>query len=772
MMTLELGRIKTWRLPVLSALTIETRASFNTLARTMLTTLVKKEKEKEKEKEKDKFKLKRISRSFRNGKVDISDHESRKSTFFREDESSSPVPAHTKSGTTIGGTRIQASQDRFSTEDTGENIIYDEEDEEGKGGIKAATVEKLVQRVTPEGRPDPKLLEDFLLTYRSFITPVRLMELLKERFHTKPPAGLNSVEKNDFNKKVLRPVHLRILNLCKSWIRNYNADFTDDPQLAKNFENWMDSLFSKGYHDQSKSLIKELKQICKEAKVPEEEKKSKKTARERPIPKPHIPPEVRGARTLLDFHAEEVARQLALIEMKQFRQIKPWELLGQSWTKEGGGAVHVREMIAWSTRISQLISTEVIKVPIEKKTKLISHCIQIGGECVKLNNYNAVMEILAGFSNSAVNRLQPFFKEVPKKEQKLLKELRAALSSDKNFRAMRDKIKTAEPPILPYLGTFLTDLTFIEDGNPDRVRNDLVNFKKCRLQSQVIRDIQQYQQLGYRLEVVPEIQKFLQTGMIMDNKTLYKVSIKHLPREAKDVGSVNELLKKKKTESKSGGGGIQYCRGTMTIEDAISAVEHDDEITLVSLCRQKVGAEDMEKLANLLSQKPNVHTLRLCHEAYADRHDVGSWDWMKQLIHIRTLDLSNQDLTQITKSIVLAENVTHLFLQYNQLEILPETLGYLSNLEDLKCEGNKLKEIPETMRDCKKLRSFNVSANKLICLPDFLPNIPELRYFYCSDNNIKEPVVPPELLQKGGQDLLGYLKQESKPVGLGLQNPS
>ena len=58
--------------------------------------------------------------------------------------------------------------------------------------------------------------------------------------------------------------------------------------------------------------------------------------------------------------------------------------------------------------------------------------------------------------------------------------------------------------------------------------------------------------MGYRLEVVPEIQKFLQTGMIMDNKTLYKVSIKHLPREAKDVGSVNELLKKKKTESKSG----------------------------------------------------------------------------------------------------------------------------------------------------------------------------------------------------------------------------
>ena len=44
MITLELGRIKTWRFPVRSALTMETKASFNTLVRTMF---VEGEKEKE-----------------------------------------------------------------------------------------------------------------------------------------------------------------------------------------------------------------------------------------------------------------------------------------------------------------------------------------------------------------------------------------------------------------------------------------------------------------------------------------------------------------------------------------------------------------------------------------------------------------------------------------------------------------------------------------------------------------------------------------------------
>ena len=34
--------------------------------------------------------------------------------------------------------------------ETNKTKTDDEEDEEGKGGIKAATVEKLVQRVTPE----------------------------------------------------------------------------------------------------------------------------------------------------------------------------------------------------------------------------------------------------------------------------------------------------------------------------------------------------------------------------------------------------------------------------------------------------------------------------------------------------------------------------------------------------------------------------------------------------------------------------------------------
>jgi son of sevenless-like protein len=67
-----------------------------------------------------------------------------------------------------------------------------------------------------------------------------------------------------------------------------------------------------------------------------------------------------------------------------------------------------------------------------------------------------------------------------------------------------------DPPCIPYLGVYLTDLTFIEDGNKDYVTDEgLINFDKRRKISTVIREIQQYQQTPYCLEAVPWLQDML-----------------------------------------------------------------------------------------------------------------------------------------------------------------------------------------------------------------------------------------------------------------------
>ena len=53
-------------------------------------------------------------------------------------------------------------------------------------------------------------------------------------------------------------------------------------------------------------------------------------------------------------------------------------------------------------------------------------------------------------------------------------------------------------------GMYLTDLTFIEDGNPDEI-NHLINFEKHRKVAEVIAEIQLYQQTAYNLTNIPEV---------------------------------------------------------------------------------------------------------------------------------------------------------------------------------------------------------------------------------------------------------------------------
>lgn len=34
----------------------------------------------------------------------------------------------------------------------------------------------------------------------------------------------------------------------------------------------------------------------------------------------------------MDYHPEEIARQLTLVEQKLFQNVKPWEFLNKAWT--------------------------------------------------------------------------------------------------------------------------------------------------------------------------------------------------------------------------------------------------------------------------------------------------------------------------------------------------------------------------------------------------------------------------------------------------------
>jgi son of sevenless-like protein len=86
-------------------------------------------------------------------------------------------------------------------------------------------------------------------------------------------------------------------------------------------------------------------------------------------------------------------------------------------------------------------------------------------------------------------------------------------------------------------GVYLTDLTFIEDGIPSIIKkSSLINFAKRAKTAEVIRDIQQYQNVPYPLQGVPELQEYILSNMQAagDVHEMYEKSLTVEPRERED----------------------------------------------------------------------------------------------------------------------------------------------------------------------------------------------------------------------------------------------
>lgn len=103
---------------------------------------------------------------------------------------------------------------------------------------------------------------------------------------------------------------------------------------------------------------------------------------------------------------------------------------------------------------------------------------------------------------------------------------------------MRQSLHMANPPCVPYLGMYLTDLTFIEDGNSDKMKGGLHNFVKRRYYANVLQEIQQYQQMRYQFEIDAPHHEYLTRCMsqaladLPEENVAYDLSLKVEPRNS------------------------------------------------------------------------------------------------------------------------------------------------------------------------------------------------------------------------------------------------
>ncbi len=90
-------------------------------------------------------------------------------------------------------------------------------------------------------------------------------------------------------------------------------------------------------------------------------------------------------------------------------------------------------------------------------------------------------------------------------------------------------------PCLPYVGVYLMDLTFIEDGNPD-IKGNLINWEKRKLVNTIISQIQKFQMVGYNLQRDEKVQAFFAQAFAscgpLSDRDLYSKSLEFEPRNA------------------------------------------------------------------------------------------------------------------------------------------------------------------------------------------------------------------------------------------------
>ncbi|KAI8323596.1 ras GEF [Martensiomyces pterosporus] len=176
----------------------------------------------------------------------------------------------------------------------------------------------------------------------------------------------------------------------------------------------------------------------------------------------------RGMSHILQVSPIDVACQLTIIESSCFCQIQPFELLNKEFSRgETSVAKNVRQMTRWCTQITRWVSSVILsELTPEKRCRMLKYFIQLGTQLLALKNYDAVMAVKAAIFCAAVMRLKKTWSLLPKKFDFLCKRLHEAMDPDRNYANYRAILRRSEPPLLPFLGLYLTDLTFLEDGNP------------------------------------------------------------------------------------------------------------------------------------------------------------------------------------------------------------------------------------------------------------------------------------------------------------------
>ncbi|KAF9116348.1 hypothetical protein BGX27_003342 [Mortierella sp. AM989] len=405
-----------------------------------------------------------------------------------------------------------------------DDVLYNE-----SGVLVAASLEAYIEILTShKSAPEPSFVVTFFTTFRLFVSPVELIHLLTKRFTMAPPHGLCESELVLWQQKqehIQKRVHIAL----KTWLEGYWVSEKDraafipimdfvtqemavalpgpSSRLSDMLNQWTkkrgslclsgrpqtltksksDDRLNQTAHEQNQASSQSngnssnSNRLFGTVKEKSSADQTKNTGRRglggfgnRDSTQSRGPPVPLVNKALLtalandqamtkipvtEIKAIELARQLTIMVGKLYLEIPYLEILAKE-------RPNCSRMIQLSNKITMWVTETIVdEQDIKKRIGLIKHWIEVGEECLKLNNFDTLTAISCAIESTPVKRLYNTWEGINKTYFERSLQLKKMISSEYNYSVYRAKLKSIHAPCIPFLGLYFTVIAYIEDGN-------------------------------------------------------------------------------------------------------------------------------------------------------------------------------------------------------------------------------------------------------------------------------------------------------------------
>ncbi|XP_029164569.1 ral guanine nucleotide dissociation stimulator isoform X2 [Nylanderia fulva] len=416
--------------------------------------------------------------------------------------------------------------------------------------LKAGTVQRLVESLAnDDGELESTYINVFLATYRAFTTPREVLELLLARY--------DALDENagceQHRKTLVQALHVWLDAYPGDWKSPPNhpllsrlLDFTHRRLLGSELElKARHRLHRFQREDQIDSCM-----VYDNGRLP---------MRGSPDPMSdhwgnYIFPEVPH---------RHFAEQLTRMDAEVFKKLVAHQCLGAVWSRKDRSRSHeaatvvatVNQFNAVSLRVISTILTDT-SLKSQDRARILETWIDIAQELRILKNFSSLKAIVSGLQSNPVYRLEKCWQCMPREKHELFRELERIFSeennawtqrellikegtakfadtagrSDRHLQKLFQKQNTNAGNIsygtIPYLGTFLTDLTMIDTAIPDSIADGLINFDKRRKEFEVLARIRLLQGAAnaYNFNTDPTFDRWFHSVLVLDDREAYKLS--------------------------------------------------------------------------------------------------------------------------------------------------------------------------------------------------------------------------------------------------------